>query len=422
MARNPKGGFDFQARPRVAGRPAWAGMVTEGDPGSIPRHAFSLVRNFRWEGGGLVTKPGVTELAEVTDAIWLLDDFHVTNPRRRLWLSISGCAGAAIGTGSRLIHFDPEQDPAAQVYANFFAQADRQSPEEMFDGDLYVGNGSLLCKIIVVTPPPGVAVSDYITTPVSVPVHEFVGYNISFLKSFDGKLFIGLENVAAPASSRIGTWDGLSIKDNDITGVRPPLVAHIFRGNKLVVGFDATAAHIRVRDLGATPGTWTTVALAGFLASPFQNSMREYGPLLYIASGNDLIHSFNGTALALAHTVAGTDVAGFGVTSLVVHDEIMYYGWNEPGPDYFAWLGKFDRLDTTLGFRDGYLDLTNGVAGDFIGVTALESFKRSIYIGGAEEGLLATNHEDVNGTLTRVYPAAGTPTTVNFPIRQLLVY
>lgn len=341
----------------------------------------------------------------------------VDNPRYRLWLTAHGCFGTS-GSGSSIYHVDPAQIPVVQPFGQLFTLTDFQAPLGRFGGRLFVGDRSVLREVTLVTPPPNVSSIALQFSPSSIPTVQFDGYLIRSLLEFDSKFFIGLESIADPATSKIAVWNGLSIQD-DLTGIRPPLALGIWR-NKLVAGFDATAAHIRYRDMGDSPGSWTTVALAGFLCSGNGNAMAEYKQYLYIASGNALIHRFDGAALSLVRTVAGAAVDGSGVTALTLHNGLLYYGWNTPGATYASRIGRHDAESTGANeWVDTYKDVTADVA-NFKQLSSIASYRQQIVVGGQQLFVAATAVNDVKGTMV-VLNNTGAPASGS-QVEQLLKF
>jgi len=200
-------------------------------------------------------------------------------------------------------------------------------------------------------------------------------------------------------------WDGLSVQD-DITGIRPPLAFGLFQA-KLVAGFDATAANIRVRDAGAVPGTWNTFSLAGFLTATQQNCMVEERQYLYIASGNNLIHRFDGAAITLQRTIAGCAVDGKGCTALALHNGLLYYGWNTPSAAYASRIGRHDPDSSANEWVDTYKDVTTDQA-NFKELSSMASYRRQIVVGGRQVWIVATAINDVKGTI-EVVNSTGAP-------------
>lgn len=398
----------------------WAGVNTEDDPGSLMPWELQRGENVRLRGKIIINRAGLVQKVAPGSldgkAINLIAGSPSDNPRVRLWLSTVGCFGTGIGTGATIMHLDPTESPALQTYGSFYATADRQIPIGSYSGKLFVGDKTMLREAVQTSAQFGFSV---MTPSVpQAPIAKWTGFTINCLKEFDGKLFIGLSNDSAPASSKIAVWDGLSFQD-DITGIRPPLAFGLFQ-NKLVAGFDATAANIRVRDPGTAPGTWNTFALAGFLCATQQNCMAEHQQYLYIASGNNLIHRFDGAAITLIRTIGGCAVDGKGCTALALHNGLMYYGWNTPSAAYLSRIGRHDPDSTGANeWTDTYKDVTANQA-SFIELSSMASYRRQIVVGGRQVWVVATAVNDVQGTI-EVLNNTGAP-GAGFQVVHLLRY
>lgn len=424
--------FLFQRRPGLKGNPGLQGMVTEGDPSSIPPTAFQLLRNFRFLGKTLYTRPGHTFYGNAGGEVYLLTSFPVVNPRTRLWITVLGCFGETIGTGARIIHYDPDENPTFQVYANYFAEGSRQNPMAVYGDDLYIGDKSLLRKPVIVSTPPGVAVQDVLESPPDAPIFDFgPTYTITWMKEFDGKLFMGVSD--GGITCKICYWDGLSIRE-DLVGsalspVRPSFAAEVFRGTKLVVGFDATAGHVRVRSLGATPGTWTTVALAGYSTGIGGNSMKEHRDFVAIAGGNRDLFKYHEPAgvptLVVLRNIATADNTGNGITAVANHRGLLYYLWNGASPGYASKVGQYnaDNPGTPVEFVDSFLDISGGIA-NFKGGFALESYREFLYACGAAQWLISFSTDEVTGvgSATVINDGGAPGLGINFPGLQLMVH
>lgn len=421
MAKIPlKDGTEFQIRPGVppfGPSPAgWRGVNTEADPGSLDPNELQRGDNIRLRGRVIHTRPGLTEKADLLARIMHLKELPVDNPRTRLWFSTLGCFGFTIGTGGTILHYDPSETPAIQSYNAFFAETDRQIPMATYGDKLFVGDKSALREVVQIAPISGVSTSSLIPSPSTIPVANFTDFTIRAMKEFDGKLFISLENNFSIGGSKIVFWNGLAVRD-DLTAIRPPLAFGIWR-DKLVAGFDSTAANIRARDRGDTaPGTWTTYALAGYLTSRWGNAMQEERESLYIASGTDKIFKFDGSALTLANTIAGCATDGFGCTGMTLHRGLLYYVWNTPSAAYATRIGRHDPDSALSIWLDTYKDVTTEQA-NFKRATSILSYRDQIVFGGAQSWLLATAENDVKGTL-EVLSDTGAP-SLFFDIVQLL--
>lgn len=426
MAKIPtsRQGIEFQVRPGVPplGPDGWHGVNTESDPGSLNPDELQRGDNIRLLGGDIRARAGQSQSVDFGLAPGPNDN-HVmwmgvapTNtPRVRLWLSAQGCFGTAIGTGSTIQHIDPAQVPVVQSYAQFFTSSSFQAPLGTYGGRLFVGDRDTLREMILVTSHVGVPAGVIAFSPSQTPVARFPGFAIRCLREFDSKLFVGLENLAAPGASKIAVWDGIAAKD-DKTAIRPPLNFGPWR-DKIVAGFDATAGNIQVRPIGDAPGTWTAFALAGFQTAIQGNAMAEERQYLYIASGIDKLFRFDGAALTLARTIAGCAADGFGCTAVGLHRGLLYYGWNDNGGGHQARIGRHDPDSTSTEWVDTYKDVTANQA-NFIQLSSMLSYRSQLYCGGQKVWVIATAKEDVKGVV-EVINNNGAP-GAGFDVMQLI--
>jgi hypothetical protein len=428
------GEFQFRPGSQIFGDGAWLGVNTQDDPGSLKPNELQRGENIRLAGKNIKGRTGNTPLTTLPNlgsvgpvkagqVMWL-KEAPADNPHIRLWFSTLGCLGAGIGTGGTIFSIDQSQSPQVQIYARFFASTDRTVYLASYSDAIFAGDKTALRGLVLLSAPTGVDMNTFAPSPPSTPYAVFTGYTISCMKEFDGKLFVGLSNDATPAASKIIVWNGLSWQD-DLTGIRPPLCMGTWQ-SKLVVGFDATAGHIRTRVPGAAPGTWTTVALGGFKCAPFGNAIMEVGPKTYIASGDRQLYQYDGTTLSLATTVASADnVGGRGVCALCKHQNLLYYGWNEVSP-WKSWIGRHDPDNTfsaATEWVDAYKDISNDAAlvafdgGTFRRLTAMESYRQNIFVGGSRYWIAATADNDVKGNMRVVYPGSS---SAGFEVQQLL--
>ncbi len=413
------------------GDAGWRGINTESDPGSLAPNELQWAEDFRIRGKNLVSRSGVVQRvnlnsfsskASVGAVVGLPGpDKGQADLRNRLWVSSLGCLNAS-ATGYSVSAVDTANDPLIMQYIEALAASNRYSPIGRYGDRLFVGDTHLLREIQLITPPHGVSLS-LLTGAAARPLIEvraFDGYAIRCMAEIGGELAIGLENNTAAANSKIMFYNGTSFKD-DLTGIRPPLAMGYWR-DKLVVGFDATAGHIRVRDAGsAHPGTWATYALGGFQCSVNQNSIVECRDKTYIASGATQLYSFDGTTLAAANTIATADTLGDGVSALCLYQGLLHYGWNITGGTLGSRIGRHDPDATANEWVDTYLNIT-AQQSSFKRLGSLATYRRKIYAGGAggtAVWLVATKADDVQGTMTVVSTVSS---SVGFRTRQLLVF
>jgi len=421
MAKIPteSGVGEFHVRPGVAplGSNGWRGVNTEDDPIAIDLNQLQRGQNIRRNGSTLRSRPGLVEKINLSTvagfppgAVMWLAEAPVLSEPLNLWVSCQGAFGHSPVTGATIIQIEATADPPAKSYLTILADVNRSLRLASYGTKLISGDGPALREILRVLVFPGPDLSYRIPSSPFMPLANISGFTITCMLEFDGKLFVGLSNNAISTSSKIMVWDGQQLVD-DLTGVRPPVAFGIWQ-NKLVCGFDATAANIRVRDTGSAPGTWTTYALAGSSCAPYGNAIQEYRGKTYIASGGKKIFAFDGTALTLAHTVAAA-ADGDGVNALTLHNGLLYYGWSgDPNgiPPSPASLGRFDEESSATAWIDSYKDLT-GDQTNFQLLGALCSYRGQIHCGGSQQWVVATASNDVKGTLEVIngtgIPAAG---------------
>jgi hypothetical protein len=400
---NQTPGSEFQRRPGVApfGPSGWRGVNTEDDPSSLDPNELQRGDNVRFRGKHLYTRPGLGFKVNLNPGypVQHLREAGSDNPSVRIWATTFGCFGIGPGTGNEIFHYDQNDIPSVQPYAIYPATVSRQAPVAQYGSRLFIGDGSALREVAQTSSPPGSTFGNFSPSPPSNSVAVFTGYKIRALLEFDSKLFVSLEDAVTIGASKIVVWNGLSYQD-DLTGIRPALNFGIWR-DKIVAGFDSTAANVRYRSSGGAGATWTAVALAGFRCATQGNAFQERGPYLYIAGGNDTIYRFDGTALTAIRVIAGCDAGtGNGVTALTLHNGLLYYAWNTPTPNFLTRLGRHDPDSTAANeWVDTYLDVTAQQAG-FTIATSLVAFRRQIYIGGNRTWILATAINNVQGTLS----------------------
>lgn len=426
MAKTPAEGV-FHRRPGVDpfGPEGWKGVNTESDPGSLLPNELLRGDDVRLKGRSLGTRSGCEldiDLNDFTDradgcgaVLWMHQPGNEL--RTRLWMSAIGCQDPT-QSGFTIYQIDPASDPEIQQYYIKVTAGDRFTPLGKYGDQLYVGDLSLVRVVREIPVPYTITAQELFVKPPLLERLRFDGYTTTCLLEFDGKLFIGLSNDAAPdTSSKIVSWDGGNVVD-ELTGIRPPLAMGYWR-EMLLVGFDATAGHIRYREPGAAPGTWTTVALAGFSCTVNQNAFCEVRDKTFIASGVDLLFAFDGTSLSLAQTVVGADTFGDGVNALCMHDGLLHYGWNELGTAA-AFIGRHDPDSTGANeWVDNYVGLTDQQP-LFTGICSMASYRTQIYAGGRSARVVTTRSGEVAGVVEAVDVASGASS--GFRARQLLKF
>jgi hypothetical protein len=329
----------------------WGGMYLNADAGSVPPNRLRHAENVRFRGGAIHSRGGLsrvnsTVLHSASAKVIDLQDFQ--RRTRKVYVMFTGCPGLSTTLGFSSAWYDQDQSTAWQrgVYYN---SASSNMVGGVFDGRFYVGVDATLKVLQLINPTyggseslalAGVEQAETLTT--------FTGFVVRCMESFDGKLFIGLD--AGAGASKIVTWDGTAFRD-DITGIDPPSAFTRWR-DQLVVGFSTNPSGIRVRSVGASPGTWAAL-VAGALASV---KMTSYKDNVYITDGAADIWRYDGTTLASVRTIAGAALRG-----LTTYNDgsaiYLFYGYQSSGNA--AIIGRFDGSS----YVDVHYNITTTYAG-----------------------------------------------------------
>jgi len=413
--RAPENGLQrFELRPGVAGFPPWSGHQQDGDSGSNPPSKFRYAQNVRFRSGEVVDRPGYakindTVLGSSNSCVRGLIDYHVNTARNKLWIVTIGCLGFSGENGATFWSYDPEQQTQIQALAYYTGALDKVLPIAEYEGDLYFGDNSLVRIFRLSIQDYGGGTFQSSGRSNAVPLEEFAGYTIATMLKFDGKLFIGLAN---GATSKIVTWDGISIRD-DLTGINPPVTMVEWR-DQLVVGFAAASNYLKLRQKGFTP-SWTTVTPgAGTVAAYGENSMLSYRDDLWIANGGTDLWKYDGTTLASVRTVA----TAVSVRTLAELNEYLYYGWNTGTGVGTARVGRYYGINTT--FEDIHKNL--GAQFTLDGpIYRMVAYKSSLVAGLSGTRVVLSPGRDTPGTwLDTSHPKI--VSALGFPPAQFLVY
>ncbi len=380
--RNGFGGFSYR------------GIVSEGDPGSIPPNAVRMALNARLVGGEYGERPGLSKLftSPLNSATSAILDIVPYDPPRplKLWVSSAGCPGLSAGFGFSVGNIDQEQNPEYQRVV-YFSTAVSSSILATFGGDLYFGTDSQLRKMQLIRQPWGTESFSLSGSSQDTPIVSFTGYTIRCMQEFDGRLWIGLDNGAG--ASKVVWWDGVSWGD-DKTGIDPPTCFAPYRiqngGDALVMG-TTTAQRLWVRSAGDS-GTWTNV---GTVAA---TQMVSFKDVLYIAGAGANLSSWNGVVLtAAARSPAGATA----VRALGLFDGSLYFGYETATA---AILGKYDGTTWT--------DIHKNITTQFptvINIRAIASYRGFLAVAGTGGGapgyggaVWMSNLSDTSGTYTQL--------------------
>lgn len=383
----------YNFRPGIAGFPGWKGMRKDGDPASVPPNMFRHARDARFSDGIVYQRPPEKEIANLGAAPYYLGNFGLGCPRKRLFLAVRGCFGVGAGTGTSILVYDPEVSPVVQTVSRFSGPIDTVPMFASLGDRLFVGYNSLLREVPIIETAPGTSIFEMGSSQANLPLKQFVGYNLVAALEYPeiATLFLGLQDATTPANGKIVRYNGLSFTD-EYTGFCP-LSFGRWR-NQIVASF---AGSVRWRDNTTT--TWTNVALGGFTCFPSQNAMVEYVDKLYIASGTNLLHSWNGSALTLERTIVGASAAANrGLTGVANHRGLLYYLWNTDAT-FRMKLGRYD-FDSSAGalpYIDTYVDLFGQNALNIDG-NGLQTYRSTLFASRGQETLIGSPMNDVLGT------------------------
>lgn len=322
------------------------GMRRRGrDAGSIRFPDFLFLRNARFEDG-ISGRPAQDRfLADGTLAQSIctsLFDFQCNRARNKLFVIYAGCPGISGTVGQSLNWVDFEQ---ANILSRgiYYQTAVFEACLGVYDDHLYLGRDTLLSQFVSVVPDYDDEALFVAGFDQSEPIKDFTGYTVRCMASHAGELFIGLEDNAAPASSKVVRWDGLTFRD-DLTGISPPACMSVFRHENLALTVNNAAGGLRIRDAA---GTWSVVA--GALGS-VQMQHQEYRDNLYISEAGPDLWKYDGAALAIDHTIATATIGG-----LAEAFGDLYFGHDLAAATRKATIG---RLTSAGVYTNVYKDFT----------------------------------------------------------------
>ena len=359
------------ARPfqfRSGGQFFWKGMSTKTDLGAQPPDRPRLLLNGRVIGGHIMARPPVKTVAGLVpfdhthdSAPWaptFLTEHHSYNGVRLWW-----GAKASVDFPNTL---DPEyagvagfidtdfdiENQAVAVYSHTIPFV---PIVERFANSIYIGDYEALRRVYRIQPETGFSKgSAVIRAPSDEVVASYSGRITTALHNHEGKLYYAISDPTAVVNGEIWSWDGqqqIKVHTLGVPGVNG-IAMHTYQ-NSLVVTIRGWGG-IEVK---SPTGVWTTHALVGFNPSGYMNSMAELKNKLYIVDGGTKIFSWDGTTLALEHTIetviSNVKVAinPEKVNCCVAFNGRLYYFWREfisanPSIACFPWIGMHDP-DTT---------------------------------------------------------------------------
>lgn len=351
------------------GFPSWGGMSLQGDPGGLPPNVFRHLRNGRPAGGNWSRRGGQellnsTSVDDDDDAYfrWLTD---VTTDPYRLYVAGGGCLSATT-TGFSVRWFDPDQEPRLQQGAWYETIEDIAMGE--FDDQLYLGlsdtspaRTSDLRRFHVLPQAWGTNMGNLAGLKQEYPLYTFALRTIDWLFSFDGKLFISLDDgtTGGAADNRIAVYNGLSMYDGstaampaDRSGMDFPVSCMGRVRDFLVMGYAAGANMISVREPGDPAGTYHDIApAAGTIVT---NRQAEYKNKGYFFPGGSGANATNiwvyddadpATFLPASLTVA-RNILNSEIRCGAAFRGYLYYGWRRT-TDGAIIIGRYDGTTWT---------------------------------------------------------------------------
>lgn len=438
MAQKPTRGRRFERRNGIDGF-SWEGIATKVDPGGNPPNRPRDAQNVRLQAGVYRSRPDFNGPATIVPSLPHYD-IHVGTNAIRPYLKFTGfdhwephwsaehnsVAGLRLWygatppltyvpvppgwtvtqTGAGFGFFDTDLDPFYNE-VGFYQSSDSWAPAvEKYNNEVYIGDFGALRKVLLLRPSPGLMPSELLTAPADEIIASFPGFRVSAMLEHEGKLWFVLSDPSVSVNGYVYSWDGQVLTSElALTNSADQGAAMAVYKDTLCVSL-AGYGELRVR---SAAGVWTTKTAVGFDASPFQNSMAQYGSLLYIMDGVDSIWTFDGTNITLGHTIAATG-AELGRAGADATPEFafccallagrLYYGWTD-GETGHVLVGYVDadnetayrytdvgvfNIEDSLGYR-----ITDGdgvVIATFGAMTALAQYRGRLWaaIGEYPEG------------------------------------
>lgn len=380
------------------------GMRRRGrDAGSVRFPDWLFLRNARFEDG-ISGRPAHDRfLADNTlggDACVSLFDFQCNRSRNKLFVIYAGCPGIDPAVGQSLNWVDHEQ--ASMLSRGiYYSTAVFEACLGVFDDHLYIGRDTKLSRFVTIVP-------DYDTEALFVAgfdqselFKDFTGYTLRALCQHAGEFFIGLENIATPANSKVVRWDGVTFRD-ELTGIDPPACMRVFRHENLALTLSAAAGGLRIRNAA---GAWTTTA--GALGN-VSMQMAEYRDNLYISEAGPDLWKFDGAALTIDRNIPTARICG-----LAEAFGDLYYGHDQSNALKKATIG---RLTSAGAYTDVHKDFSAQANPDpppadfsFAQLVKRLAFYRGALIAGIESvtqggRIFLSRGSDVTGTWDMITP------------------
>lgn len=349
------------------------GHRRRGDASTIRLPHFEFLQNVRF-GDGLGGRPGsqlaLNGLGAKTTSLY---DFQTTGPEGKLYVLYNGVPGCTLPIGFAGFSINWFDFDTAAGFARGVAYSGTDSVAmAVFNGDLYIGVDGVLKRFITINP-------DYEDEAIfiagfdqSEDLKDFGALNIRSLYSAFGELYIGLDG--GNGASKIVRYDGVTFRDDD-TAIDPPISMFLFRNELLVVGIETNG--LRIRD---DQGVWTPVA--GAIAPTKMESFRDN---LYLVQDDEDIWKYNGTVLAVDHTIADARIAG-----LCLCNDMLFFGYG----DTIAEEAIIGTLDDGNVYTDVHKNITTQSLDDDFElaqrVSQLSFYRGGIIAGVANDDPLVT--------------------------------
>lgn len=401
----------FEFRPGSNGFPDWGGVRRDGDPSFGPPNTLRLMLNALGRNGEIKSRGGQTPfnsallVGAVTGNIKYFVDYQLARPIR-LWMLSDGCPGLSPTAGFSINTYDEEQSPLFQSNV-YYDSASTNGCMGIFDGRLWSGVDNVLRQVVLIRPNYGegaLAVSGAQGGP---SVITLTSGTIGFIQEFDSKMFIG--NAVGAGTSRIVSYTGVAQRD-DLTAINAPTGAGLYR-DWLVVGFGAATNGIRLRERGLT-GTWTTVANGAGTTAMTQCGGVSYKDNFYWGDGTNIVWKYDGTSITAARTIVGATT----LRSVVVFNNLLYYGYTSSGGA--GLIGKFDGSTWT----DAEKNLTSQFSAN-TGVRTIFPCRGDLFATGPGTGAGAQLYRSPGTTTSGTWvPIDLSPNTTVVDVLQMLVY
>jgi hypothetical protein len=319
------------------------GGIAPDSPGTdLEPHQFTYLQNARWDAtfvrprGGMRKATPQFKVGQVP--AWVHPHQLYDGAPWRCFVVGGGCPQID-PAGSYLGWFDDNALPAVQRGV-WYDGASYNMVAVPWGGLIWIGVDSTLRVMNIPAMPLGFEALGQSGFNTDILVHDFgaTDWAINGLIPFDSKLFILLRDISGGGAHAIWAYDGAAVLEDEAPFVAQPVAACVLN-ERLFVGFDN--GDVRIRTLGAVPGTWALVGNTGFGIRPGLNSMVGGLDRIYIsvAKNSNTIYSATTSAVALARTLP------------LANDYCMALAW-WPGRGMFYPYHRESDKRVTMGFFD----------------------------------------------------------------------